>query len=54
MVVRVMGYWTFTSSWYNETEVESVLYYINKLLQNEPHKVKQSDIGVIAAYKRQV
>ncbi|KAG4075091.1 hypothetical protein HA402_008156 [Bradysia odoriphaga] len=42
------------SSYYNEIEVESVLHYVEKLLKNEPQKIKQSDIGIIAAYKRQV
>lgn len=42
------------SSWFNDAEMESVLHYVDKLLNNQPHKIKPSDIGIIAAYKRQV
>ncbi|KAG4074220.1 hypothetical protein HA402_015523 [Bradysia odoriphaga] len=42
------------TSWYNEIDALSVLHYVETLLKIEPQEIKQSDIGIIAAYKRQV
>ncbi|XP_037039708.1 putative helicase mov-10-B.1 [Bradysia coprophila] len=42
------------TSWYNEIDALSVLHYVETLLRNEPQEIKESDIGIVAAYKRQV
>ncbi|KAG4073853.1 hypothetical protein HA402_014058 [Bradysia odoriphaga] len=40
-------------SWYNQMEIESVVYYVNQLLKSQPRRIKETDIGIISPYKRQ-